>query len=301
MYYDYFGLTENPFGLNPNPEFFLNVGSYQDTLNVLTHAFENGDGFIKVVGEVGTGKTLLCRKLISTLNQNYKAIYITNPCLSADDLIRVIASELGVTDALTLSGQALNSSLTHALEASRSVGKRVIVLIDEAQAIPEATLETLRLLTNHETEKEKLLQVALIGQPELNVLLAPNHFRQLRQRFIYTLEIEPLSETEVANYVDHRLLVAGYQGPTIFSSEAVAVLHRASQGLPRLINVLAHKSLLIAFGENQKIVSALHVKRAAEDTESASKRLDLHAWKKPLIASAAVFVAAILVNLYILA
>lgn len=270
MYHQHFGLTEEPFRMNPNIDFFLNIGVYRDALNVLSLALENGDGFIKVVGEIGTGKTLLCRKLVAMLPERFHCIVITDPKLPPDDLLRAIASGCGIKTE-HLSGHPLRQALTEELIKLKSLGKQVVVIIDEAQAIPEDSLEVVRLVTNNETEREKLLQVALFGQPELDEILNKPSFRQLKQRFVYTLKVQPLSSVDLITYLEHRLTVAGYKGAGLFEPKAIRTLYQASRGLPRLVNLLAHKALLSAYGEGVDIVRAKHVLAAANDTESSFK------------------------------
>jgi MSHA biogenesis protein MshM len=267
MYLDHFGLTQLPFGITPDTEFAFATRSHQQALNTLLVALAGGEGFVKIVGEVGTGKTLLCRRLLASLDPGrYVTAYVPNPLLDAAALLAAIAEELAPACAPSVGEphhllKRLNSTLLD--HAAR--GQQVVILIDEAQALPLATLEALRLLSNLETEKRKLLQIVLFGQPELEVKLADTAVRQLRQRITFSSRLEHLDRDEFALYLEHRLRVGGYRGKSLFSSPATAKLRRASGGMPRLVNSIAHKALLLAFGEGAQQVRRRHVALAAAD------------------------------------
>lgn len=268
-YLRHFGLREPPFGITPDTSFFYPCRSTQEALNTLLIAVSNGEGFIKITGEVGTGKTLLCRKFLATLDAGWVSAYVPNPDLEPRTLLLGLAEELGVrldpgTDQHTLL-KGINRSL---LDLARC-RKRVVLCMDESQAMPLETLETVRLLTNLETEKRKLLQVVLFGQPELDRKLATPSIRQLRQRITFQYDLSALERDETSAYVAHRLGVAGCGGGGLFAPAALAELHRSSRGIPRLINILAHKSLLLVFGEGASRVERKHVRAAAEDTPAA--------------------------------
>lgn len=267
MYQIHFGLQELPFGITPDTSFAYSCASHQEALNTLLVAVRNGEGFIKITGEVGTGKTLLCRRFLATLDPaSYASAYIPNPYLEPRSLLLALAEELGVTLAPDEDQHHLLKALSHALLGFALQAKSVVLCLDEAQAMPIESLEALRLLTNLETEKRKLLQVVLFGQPELDAKLAQESVRQLRQRITFQYRLERLGRDELDYYVAHRLRVGGYRGNRMFTKPAIRALHRASGGIPRLVNVLAHKAMLLAYGEGVQQVGSDHVRSAASDT-----------------------------------
>jgi MSHA biogenesis protein MshM len=267
-YLKHFGLREPPFGITPDTSYFFACRSIQEALNTVLIAVSNGEGFIKITGEVGTGKTLLCRKFLSTLGPSWVSAYLPNPNLEPRGLELALAEELGVV-AEFADPHRLDKQLTQRLLDLARQGKRVVLCMDETQAMPLATLETVRLLTNLETEKRKLMQVVLFGQPELDRKLASESVRQLRQRITFHHTLKALARSEVAAYVAHRLTIAGYCGSALFNDGALKLIHMASRGVPRLINILAHKSLLLVYGEGVRQAERRHVRAAAEDTPSA--------------------------------
>lgn len=271
MYQAHFGLQELPFGITPDTSFAYACASHQEALNTLLVAVRNGEGFIKITGEVGTGKTLLCRKFLATLGDKFVSAYIPNPYLEPRTLLLALAEELGVTLSKEDDQHHLIKALTLALLGFARQGKSVVLCLDEAQAMPIESLEALRLLTNLETEKRKLLQVVLFGQPELDAKLAVDSVRQLRQRITFQYRLGELGRNELEYYLAHRLRVAGYRGNRLMTEPAVRALHRASGGIPRLVNVLAHKSMLLAFGEGAQQVVPQHVRAAARDTPAAKR------------------------------
>lgn len=272
MYLEHFGLRELPFALTPNTQFFLNMASYHKAYNMLMLSIANREGFIKVTGEVGTGKTMLCRKVLNTLEEdgNYVTAFIANPVLGPKGLFLAFAEELGMDVNAGTGHHSLLKQINHALVQFAGEGKQVVLFIDEAHALPEQTLEALRLLTNLETEKQKLFQVVLFAQPELDEMLRRKSLRQLLQRITFSYQLEALDRDGVERYVSHRLATAGYNGPAVFSRGALTVLHRASEGIPRLINILSHKALMVAYGKGDRCVDVSHVRRAAEDTEGVT-------------------------------
>lgn len=270
MYLQHFGLRELPFSLTPNTQFFLNMASYHKAYNMLMVSLANAEGFIKITGEVGTGKTMLCRKVLNTLEEDkeaYITAYIPNPVLSPKGLFLAFAEELNIEIDQDVGHHRLLKAITERLVEFSAENKQVVLFIDEAHAMPEQTLEALRLLTNIETEQVKLFQVVLFAQPELDVSLAQPSLRQLRQRITFSFEIEALDRDGVERYVVHRLATAGYNGPFLFSKRALDYLYRASDGIPRVINILCHKALMVAFGKGERSVQIDHIKSAAEDTE----------------------------------
>jgi MSHA biogenesis protein MshM len=270
-YLKHFGLRELPFGITPDTSYFFACRSIQEALNTLLVAVANGEGFIKITGEVGTGKTLLCRKFLSTLSANWVSAYIPNPNLEPRGLVLALAEELGVPGESSGPHRLEKELMQRLLDIARQ-GKRVVLCMDETQAMPLATLETVRLLTNLETEKRKLMQVVLFGQPELDRNLSSESVRQLRQRITFQYVLKALGRKEVADYVAHRLTIAGYSGQALFTSGALTELHAASRGVPRLVNILAHKSLLTLYGEGGRQAERRHVRCAVEDTPSATGR-----------------------------
>ncbi len=269
MYGTHFGLQELPFTITPDTSFFFAHASHQDALNTLLVAARSGEGFMKVIGEVGTGKTLLCRKFMGALDhQEFVTAYIPNPYLQPMTLLFACADELGIKYPQHVNQHQLLKLLNRYLIDTYAEGKRVLLCLDEAQAIPLETLESLRLLSNLETERRKLLQVVLFGQPELNTRLDNPSIRQLKQRVSFSCQLSPLSLSEVEFYISHRLAVAGYRGPRLFPHKVVKQIYRASNGIPRLVNILSHKSLMAAFGEGARVLAERHVRMAVTDTES---------------------------------
>ncbi|MDH5694689.1 MAG: AAA family ATPase, partial [Gammaproteobacteria bacterium] len=236
LYTQFFGFNTVPFSLTPDPDYFYNHASTQEAINKLLFATRTGEGFVKVTGEVGSGKTLLCRKFLSMIESHYVTAYIPNPYMSPLSLLLAIADELNIPydDSPTLHG--LLKAFTHFLiETYRTEKKTVVICMDEAHALPRPSLEVLRLLSNLETPKRKLLQLVLFGQPELNTHLSQHTIRQLKQRISFSAHLSPLSTAETEDYITHRLTIAGYQGARIFSAAALRTIARASQGIPRLI------------------------------------------------------------------
>ncbi|HVC49625.1 MAG TPA: AAA family ATPase [Burkholderiales bacterium] len=266
MYLEYFGLREMPFGITPDTSFFLAFKTYQEALNTLLVAIQTGEGFIKITGEVGTGKTLLCRKFLGSLGNEYVTAYIPNPYLEPHALLLTLADELGVPQGEGRAQHELFKTLSMALVGYAGQGKQVVVCVDEAQAMPLESIEALRLLSNIETEKRKLLQVVLFGQPELDVKLNRDSVRQLTQRITFFYELGPLNRQETEYYLAHRLSMAGYTGGQLIDKAAVNYLYRLSRGIPRLINILAHKSMLLAYGEGSRQINRHHVQVACRDT-----------------------------------
>ncbi|NJD06082.1 MAG: AAA family ATPase [Methylococcaceae bacterium] len=270
MYLEHFGLREFPFGLTPNTQFFCALPTHQEAFNVLMIALASGEGFIKITGEVGTGKTMLCRKLLNELGEEYRVAYIPNPAMPQHELLATVAEEIGLPfEQVANTGHLLKLINQHLLDVAGQ-GKRLVLVLDEAQAIPPDGLELLRLLTNLETESRKLLQIVLFGQPELDQLLDRPNLRQLRQRITFSYRLKLLTFAELRDYVFKRLQVAGYSERDLLSGAAYRLLYGYSRGTPRLINILAHKAMLAAFGRGDRGVTLRHVRAAARDTEGVS-------------------------------
>lgn len=276
IYLSHFGLREPPFGITPDTSFYFSCSAMQQGLNTLLVAVDSGEGFIKITGEVGTGKTLLCRKLLATLGAEYTTAYLPNPAVRPLTLIRAIAEELQLKWEAALDQHHLLHVIRTALLEHAAAGRRVLLCVDEAQAMPIETLETVRLLTNLETEKRKLLQVVLFGQPELDDKLARPEIRQLRQRITFEFRLTALTRQEVRNYLAHRMAVAGYSGSEVFTRAAARVVFRATRGVPRLVNIIANKALMLAFGRGSRRVGWSNARAAIWDTPAA--RLAQPAW-----------------------
>jgi len=265
MYLAHFGLNELPFSITPDTQFVYAGSSHQGALNTLMIAYRTGEGFIKVTGEVGTGRTLLCRRFLASLDEQTAAAYIPNPMLEPSALLESVAEELGAEPGNDAA--FLLKSINRRLLELAAEGRNAVVCIDEAQTMPPMTLESLRMLSNLETEKRKLLQIILFGQPELDEKLASPSARQLLQRIVFHHDIAPLPRAELQSYLDHRMQVAGYRGESLFQPAATRQIHRYSGGTPRLVNILAHKALLCAFGVGRHQITADMVRRAAADTQ----------------------------------
>lgn len=279
MYLRHFALREAPFSITPDSAFFFPHDSAQAALNTLLVALRSGEGFLKIVGEVGCGKTVLCRQLLKTVQSECVTAYVPNPDMGPDDLLMALLDELGVDHAPARrrepsgrtrpSRHQLMTLLANCLFGHAQAGKRVVVCIDEAQAIPLRTLESLRLLSNLETEKQKLLQLVLLGQPELDAKLAQPEIRQLLQRITFSEYLGPMRGEQVPLYLAHRLATAAISEATdlqVFEPAAAQAMARLSRGVPRLVNVLAHKCLMLAYGENTHRVTLAHARLAGADT-----------------------------------
>ena len=273
IYGRHFGLREAPFGITPDASFAYDCKAHQEAFNVLMVALRTGEGFIKITGEVGTGKTMLCRRVLAALGDEYVVCYLPNPLLEPRGLLVALGRELGLQVSAREDPHQLLATLNGALVRLMQRGMRAVVLIDEAQAMPLATLETLRLLSNLETDKSKLLQVVLVGQPELDRNLENPLVRQLRQRIGFHYVIDRLARRELGQYIRHRLQVAGCARPPVFSAAALWFLYRASRGVPRLVNILVHKALLLTYARGEGRVGIRQVMMAARDTSSASRIL----------------------------
>lgn len=290
MYLDHFGLHSLPFTLTPDTEFFFPLQPHQEALQVVLSALTAGEAIIKVVGEVGTGKTLICRKVMRELPEDYYCFFFPNPYLTATELRQEIGKRLKL-DAQQYQDQAsLTDAIERRIKMVRQRNKKMVICIDESQALPDETLEALRLFTNLETEKEKLVQVILFGQPELDARLAEDKFRQLKQRISFSYQLRTLQQSEANDYIRHRLTVSGYRGAPIFSDQAVKVIWRASHGVPRLINVLCHKSMMLCYGKGISLIEPAIAKLAAQDTEGVVSKRRYPNW---------VYALAVLVSLEI--
>ena len=264
MYQEYFGLSESPFSITPDPRFFYANRVYLEAYANLRYGIEAKRGFIAITGEVGTGKTTLMRKLIRDLHPSIDFVFVVNTHLSVNQLLRFVLDDLGLPtegkDELAMLGD-LNGYLVGQLEKGRSV----CLLIDEAQHLNDECLEQIRLLSNFETDREKLLQIVLMGQPELKIKLDQPHLRQLKQRIAIHSEIAPLNEQEVGAYIDSRLREVDYKGKALFHPEAIKKIALYSRGIPRLINAICDNALLVSYAASSKTVSSDVVTEVARD------------------------------------
>ncbi|HRE15069.1 MAG TPA: AAA family ATPase, partial [Usitatibacteraceae bacterium] len=266
MYLEHFGLREAPFRITPHTEFFFAGANRGATLEALVYAITAGEGLVKVTGEVGTGKTMLSRVLMERLPETVVTLYLAVPSLTRDEMLIAIASELGIATDGASTTQLLRS-LQQKLVELHAGGRQVVALIDEAHAMPLPTLEEIRLLSNLETGTEKLLQIVLFGQPELDEHLALPNMRQLKERITHAFLLDPLPARDIRDYINFRLRAAGYHGPDLFGPEALRIIAEASEGLTRRINIYADKTLLAAFAAGTHSVSADHARAAVSDTQ----------------------------------
>jgi general secretion pathway protein A len=264
MYTAFFGLREKPFSLTPDPNFLYLAAPHREALAHILYGIEQGEGFIAVTGEVGTGKTTLCRTLLGRLGAETEVAYIFNPSLSGEELLRAINGELG----LSTEGRSraeLSDQLNHFLLEKKRAERRVLLIVDEAQNLQTSTLEEIRLLSNLETSTSKLIQILLFGQPELDDMLDSKELRQLRQRISVRWALEPLSHDEVSEYVRHRLRIAAGGECDLFTNGATRELCRRTGGIPRLVNLLADRALLAGYASGKRVIAPALVRQAARE------------------------------------
>lgn len=282
MYLEHFSLRELPFAITPDTEYAYRARQHLSALNLLRLALESGEGFVKVTGEVGTGKTLLCRTLLAQMPADVVSAYILNPRLSPCGLLRALGDELGLPRRRGLDEHSLYGVVEAELLRLAAQGKRAVLCVDEAQALSLECLEALRLLTNLETGKTKLLQIVLFGQPELDDRLAARQIRSLASRIGFAAHLTGLSRDDFDRYLRHRLRVAGWRGPPVFGRAARWLLWHASRGVPRHANILAHKTLMLAYGEGHHSVGWRQAWTAIRD--EAAQRRTASALRRSLIA-----------------
>jgi MSHA biogenesis protein MshM len=266
MYEDYFGLERPPFKITPDTSLFYDGGKRGDILAALVYAIHRGEGIIKVVGEVGSGKTMLCRMLQLRLPDTVEIVYIANPSVSAEDILFVIAHELSLPVGKDASKHEVMHLLQDYLLQRHMENKQVVLFIEEAQGMPLDTLEEIRLLSNLETDENKLLQIILFGQPELDQNLAQQSIRQLRERITHNFQLEPLTQDEIHNYLNFRMREVGYTGPELINTTVAKRVEQHSDGLLRRINIIADKILLSAFAEGTHNLTSKHVTAAVNDS-----------------------------------
>ena len=267
MYYGHFGLNQAPFKITPNTGFFFSGGNRGPILEALIYAITHGEGIIKVTGEVGSGKTMLCHMLPTRLPAHIETVYIANPSVSPDEILHAIAFELQLPVERGAQRLEVMQAMHDFLLKRYAEGKRVVVFVEESQSMPIATLEEIRLLSNLETSNDKLLQIVLFGQPELDDNLRQPNIRQLRERITHSFRLEPLTQGEIREYLMFRMRAAGYRGPDLFSNSVVKGIARTSLGLTRRVNLIADKALLAAFSENTHTLKPKHVEAAVRDSE----------------------------------
>ena len=266
MYLEHYGLTEAPFRITPHTDFFFSGANRGATLDALLYAITHDEGIVKISGEVGSGKTMLCRVLMERLPENVVIIYLANPSLSREDILYALADELGISVPEHSRTSIVLRALQEKLVALYAADKQVVVLIDEAHAMPMETLEEIRLLSNLESNRHKLLQLVMFGQPEIDEILARTDMRQLRERITHNFMLEPLVRDDVAEYLDFRMRAAGYRGPHVFAPGAIKLIAEASLGLTRRINILADKALLASYAMGVHHVEAKEAKAAIRDS-----------------------------------
>jgi len=291
MYYSHFGLNQPPFKITPNTEFFFSGGRRGPILEALIYAIAHGEGIIKVTGEVGSGKTMLCHMLQARLPSHIETVYIANPSVPPEEILHAIAFELQLSVPRDAPRLEVMQALHDFLLKRYAEGRRVVVFVEESQSMPLATLEEIRLLSNLETRNDKLLQIVLFGQPELDEHLRRPNIRQLRERVTHGFRLEPLSAEVIHEYLMFRMRAAGYHGPDLFSPPVVKTIARASQGLTRRVNLIADKALLAAFSENTHTITRKHVAAAVRDSEfgqhAARRTGPRYVWGTALVAGGA--------------
>jgi type II secretory pathway predicted ATPase ExeA len=271
MYYAFFGLNQPPFKITPDTDVFFEGGNRGAILEALIYAISQGEGIIKVTGEVGSGKTMLCRMLQARLPDSVETVYLANPSVSPEEILHAIAFELQLGVAKDAGRLEVMHSLNDYLLGRHAQGRQVVLFVEESQGMPIPTLEEIRLLSNLETNQHKLLQIVLFGQPELDDNLRQSQIRQLRERVTHSFTLAPLAAKDIRSYLAFRLHAAGYRGPDLFGKRVVEHIARFSEGLTRRVNIIADKALLAAFAEGTHNVSLQHVKAAVRDSEFSAK------------------------------
>jgi general secretion pathway protein A len=298
MYNKFFLFREKPFKLVPNPEYYYVSRSHEEAMAHLKYAIAEGEGFVEITGEVGTGKTTLCRVFLDNLDDKTEVAYIFNPRLGPTQLLKTIADELGVKCRASDTKQLIDALNSYLIDM-KTAGKTVVLLVDEAQNLTRNVMEQLRLLSNLETNRSKMLQIILVGQPELGELLDSYDLRQLAQRITLSCHLSPLSFREVREYIEHRIQIAATRIPVEFTYTAYRLIYRYSTGIPRLINIVCDRALLTAFGRNQKKINAAIVRAAIRElSERGKKRRRLQELKKPALVLAGVLCVAALLFWY---
>src|SRR6188474_278461 len=293
MHEEYYGFSEKPFSLTPDPKYLYKSESHANAFDLLQYAIRRREGFIVITGDIGTGKTTLCRALLEQLDRKTFSALVLNPFLSEEDLLRLILTEFGVVSrdeikrgALTgVTKAELIETLNEFLLSLQRLGAQALLIVDEAQNLPLPVIEQIRILSNLETEKEKLLQIVLVGQPNLKDLLKRPELRQLDQRVSIRYDLKPLSPDETAAYVQHRLSVAGGGAAVSFPPKALSRIHRYTAGIPRLINLLCDRALLSGYSAHTSRILPEYVESAAESLELQQPRGTLRRWVRQRFAA----------------
>jgi general secretion pathway protein A len=271
VYLAFYGLKVSPFDITPNPRFLFHSSKHREAFNHLLYGIRERKGFVQLTGEVGAGKTTLCRALLEKLDGHYSTALILNPVLNADELMRAIATEYGL-QVKGLDRMETNAAISDFLLKQALAGKETVLIVDEAQNLTEDLLEQVRLISNIETDDRKLLQIVLMGQPELRDRLNSHKLRQLRQRITVRYHLKPLTRNEVGQYIHHRLALAGSNGMPTFSMPAIWRVFGYSQGIPRLVNAVCDKAMLAGYVERSNVINYRMVGRAIQELEG-----DIHA------------------------
>ena len=297
MYQEHFGLDRPPFKITPDTSLFFEGSQRGAALEALMYAIKSGEGIIKVVGEVGSGKTMLCRMLEIRLSSDVDVVYIANPSLSPDNILHVIAHELNLDVNNEMSKVDVMQQIQAYLLKKHASNRQVVLFVEEAQSMPIETLEEIRLLSNLETDQNKLLQMILFGQPELDEKLSQPHIRQLKERITHSFNLSPFAPDDTLDYLNFRLRSVGYKGPDVFNKKTAGVVKKYSDGLTRRINIIADKSLLAAFSEGSHTVTPAHIKTAAQDSEF--KKIGGNKAAAYIAGGAILVVLALVVGIYI--
>jgi MSHA biogenesis protein MshM len=285
MYLDYFGLKEAPFSLTPTTDFFCKLPGHQEALNMVLFALKAGDGLIKITGEVGIGKTLLCKALITSIQEElteFDVHYIANPDLTTQGLRQALAVEFDVADKSACAQHELLQQVDDQLKIMREEKRKIILILDEAQVLSHESLETIRLLSNVESQTEKTLYIVLFAQPELDERLRESKLRQLMQRITFSYLIPRINEHDLDSYICHRLVAAGHHNGLLFTDSAKKLLLRSARGIPRIVNILCHKAMLVAYGQGLKSVDIRAMKDAVSDSHSIVNTCRQNSWYKEI-------------------
>lgn len=304
---EHFDLKELPFELTPNLRYYCDFRTHREIAAAVEHCMEKGEPIVKIIGEVGTGKTLLCRKMVSSLdNKGFKTLYIHNPLLSPESLLCTIADELEIEHHGGIRQPYLFKKIIGKLLQCYQRGQRAVLFVDEAQTLSDEALESVRMLTNLESENQKLIQIVLLGQPELNSKISQKKLRQLQQRITFSYKLEPLAPNQIEYYITNRLKAAGHASGGLFTKKANELIYGASRGVPRVANVVAYRALLASYIRGNTFVDKDSVKSAISDSQEIIGTVHpFLGWRKPLkiagLVTAFVALTYVVVHLNLLA